>query len=287
MKREVDIVILSDVHLGAPECRAKELLNYLKSIKIGTLILNGNFIDLHQFDQKHFPKQHLQVIQRVLKLASKGTKVYYITGNHDAGLRHYSNLYSGNIHLRDNLYLQLKGKSYWLFHGDVFDLSIRYAPIFNSLGRNRYSWMMKINRFYSSFRKMLNLKVYSLSDYLKKNAEDAAKIKKRFEEAAINLAAEQGYDYVVCGHIQQPQMRTIDVDGKKVTYLNSGDWIDHMTALEYKWGRWSIFEYDESDYEKTSKFIEPIEEPEGDQAYTPECFLKQLSKNNKPGASGA
>src|SRR6056297_3924575 len=121
MKRELDIVILSDVHLGTYGCHAKELHNYLKSIQPKTLILNGDFIDIWQFRKRYFPKEHLQVIQRILKMSARGTKVYYITGNHDEALRRYSDFSSGNIHLRDKLELQLNGKSYWIFHGDIFD----------------------------------------------------------------------------------------------------------------------------------------------------------------------
>ena len=130
MKRELDVVILSDVHLGTYGCHAKELLNYLKSIKPGMLILNGDFIDMWQFRKRYFPKDHIQVIQYILKMASKGVKVYYITGNHDDALRRYSDFSAGNIHLRDKLILQLGGKSYWIFHGDIFDLFIQYSPLF-------------------------------------------------------------------------------------------------------------------------------------------------------------
>ena len=135
MKHEPDIVVISDVHLGTYGCHAKELLQYLKSIKPKTLIINGDFIDIWQFRKRYFPKEHMQVIQRILKMAAKGTKVYYITGNHDDVLRRYSDFSTGNIHLRDKLVLQLKGQRVWIFHGDIFDLSVRYSP-FIATGRS-------------------------------------------------------------------------------------------------------------------------------------------------------
>ena len=245
MKREVDIVVLSDVHLGSYSCHAKELLNYLKSIKIGTLILNGDFINLSPFNKKSFPKQHAQVIQKILELGAKGTKVYYITGNHDDVLRKYSNFESNNIHLRDSLQLQLKGKSYWLFHGDIFDFSLKYSPFFLKLGGRSYEWLIKINRLINKIRAFWGMPKMSFSKRIKK----AVNYTQKFEDAAIQAALEKECDYVICGHVHQPQMRTVEQDGKKVTYLNSGDWVENLTALEYKWNRWSIYEYDEADYE--------------------------------------
>ncbi len=253
MKRELDIVIISDVHLGTYGCHAKELLNYLKSIKVDTLILNGDFIDMWQFRKRYFPREHMQVIQRILKMASKGTKVYYITGNHDDALRRYSDFSSGNVHLRDKLVLQLKGKSYWIFHGDIFDVFIKYSPFIAKLGGKGYDWLILFNRLINKVRAALGMPRMSVAKRVKNSVKEAVKFIADFEDTAIQLAAEEDYDYVICGHIHRPQMRSVSIKDKKVTYLNSGDWIENLTALEYKWGRWSIYEYDELDYE----FVNP------------------------------
>lgn len=249
MKRELDIVIISDVHLGTYGCHAKELLQYLKSIKVGTLILNGDFIDIWQFRKRYFPKEHMQVIQRILKMAASGTKVYYITGNHDDALRRYSDFSSGNVHLRDKLVLKLKDKNYWIFHGDVFDVFIKYSPFISKLGGKSYDYLILVNRWVNKIRHMMGMPKMSFAKKVKYSVKEAIKFVDDFEDTAIRLAAEQGYDYVVCGHIHRPQMRTVDGKEKKVIYLNSGDWVESLTALEYKWGRWSIYEYDEADYD--------------------------------------
>ena len=242
MKRELHIVIISDVHLGTYGCHAKELLNYLRSIQAGTLILNGDFIDMWQFKKRYFPKEHMLVIQRILKMAARGTKVYYITGNHDDPLRRYSDFSSGNIHLRDKLILQLKGKKYWVFHGDVFDVFIKYSPLVAKLGGKGYDWLIYINRFINKVRMTLGYPRMSLAGKVKNTVKEAVKFIGDFENTAIRLAFEQGFDYVICGHIHRPQMRTVEQKNASVTYLNSGDWIENLTALEYKWGKWSIYE---------------------------------------------
>lgn len=249
MKRELDIVIISDVHLGTYGCHAKELLNYLKSINPRTLILNGDFIDIWQFRKHYFPKDHMQVIQRILKMAAKGTKVYYITGNHDDALRRYADFSSGNIHLRNKLLLKLKGKNYWIFHGDIFDASIKLSPLVARLGGKGYDYLILLNRLINKIRGLLGYSRMSFARKVKNRVKEAVKFIQDFEETAIELAAEQDYDYVICGHIHRAAMRSVSLNGQKVIYLNSGDWVESLTALEYQWGRWSIYEYDEADYE--------------------------------------
>jgi UDP-2,3-diacylglucosamine pyrophosphatase LpxH len=248
MKRLVDIAVISDVHLGTYGCHAKELLNYLGSIKPGTLILNGDFIDIWQFKKHYFPKEHLQVIQRILKMAAKGTKVYYITGNHDDALRRYSDFSSGNIHLRDKLVLQLGGASYWIFHGDIFDVCIKYSPFIAKLGGKGYDLLILLNRLINKVRFSMGLSRLSFAKKVKTQVKEAVKFISDFEETAVQIAIEEGYDYVICGHIHKPQARTVEREGKSVTYLNSGDWVENLTALEYAWGKWSLYEYHESDY---------------------------------------
>lgn len=249
MKRELDIVVISDVHLGTYGCHARELLNYLKSIKVKTLILNGDFIDIWQFRKSYFPREHMQVVQRVLKMAAQGTKVYYITGNHDDALRRYTDFSSGNIHLRNKLVLKLKDKNYWIFHGDVFDASVRLSPFIAKLGGKGYDYLILLNRFINNIRGFFGLSRMSFARRIKHRVKEAVRFIQDFEQTAIELAAEQEYDYVICGHIHRPQMRTAAAQNRRVTYLNSGDWVENLTALEYRWGRWSIYEYDESEYE--------------------------------------
>ena len=83
MKRDVDIVIISDVHLGTAACRATQLLTYLKSINPGKLVLNGDIIDMEQFDRRYWPASHTKVVRRLLKFTTIGIPVYYVT---DRGL---------------------------------------------------------------------------------------------------------------------------------------------------------------------------------------------------------
>lgn len=247
MKRQLDIVVLSDLHLGTYGCHARELLHYLKSIEPRTLVLNGDIIDIWQFRKSYFPKEHLEVVRRILKMAVSGTKVYYLTGNHDDLLRKFGELSFGWVHLRNKLVFQIDGKPHWVFHGDVFDASIQRARWLARLGGQGYDLLIRINRAINSLRRILGLSPVSFAARIKKSVKGAVKYINDFEETAIDLAAEKGYDYVICGHIHRPQMREVTAkNGQTVTYLNSGDWIEHLTALEFSHGKWELYRYDET-----------------------------------------
>jgi len=250
MKRALDIVILSDIHLGTYGCHAKELLNYLKSIQPRTLVLNGDIIDMWYFKKSYFPKDHFEVIRRLMKMAANGTKVYYLTGNHDDILRKFGEIAFGMIHLRNKLVFQVDGKTHWVFHGDVFDASIHRARWLAKLGGEGYDMLIRINRFINSARRLFGFGPVSFAAKVKKGVKGAVKYISDFEDTAIQLAAEKGYDYVVCGHIHRPQMRDIVAEnGRTVTYMNSGDWVEHLTSLEFVQGKWNIYQYDETDFD--------------------------------------
>ena len=136
------MVVISDVHLGTFGCHAKELLNYLNSIKPKTLVLNGDIIDIWQFRKSYFPAVHLKVIKKIISLAGKGTKIYYITGNHDEMLRKFSDTTMGAFSILDKLVLELDDKKAWIFHGDVFDVSVQHSKWIAKLGGLGYDYLI-------------------------------------------------------------------------------------------------------------------------------------------------
>lgn len=243
LKRKVEITVISDVHLGTYGCHAKQLLTYLNSIEPKMLILNGDIIDIWQFKKRYFPKSHLRVIKKIMDFAANGVKVVYITGNHDEMLRKFTDSEIGNISIVNKLVLNLDGKKAWIFHGDVFDLSIQNAKWLAKLGGWGYNILILINGFVNWCLDKLGKERYSLSKKIKNSVKGAVKYVNDFEKVATDLAIENGYDYVICGHIHQPKMVIRKNKHGKTTYLNSGDWVENFTALEYQFKRWKVYKY--------------------------------------------
>lgn len=253
MKRSVDIVVISDVHLGTYGCQAKELLLYLKSIKPKTLIINGDFIDVWQFSKKYFPVSHQKVIKHIFNLISKDVEVIYITGNHDETFRKYVPFEMNNFELCNKKVLNIDGKYHWFFHGDVFDSSVHYSKWIAKLGGYGYDFLIVINSIFNWFLVKMGKPKYSFSKRIKNSVKGAVKFINNFEQTAIELALDNGYDYVICGHIHQPQIKSyVTESGNTVTYLNSGDWVENNTSLEYNNGEWSIHTYDSKNDLETS-----------------------------------
>jgi len=250
-KRHVDVVVISDLHLGTYGCHAKEIVNYLQSISPNLLILNGDIVDGWQFSKSYFPAAHLEVINEIFNLQHNGTRVVYITGNHDEFLRRYSDLNIGNFQLTDKLIIEIDGKLTWIFHGDVFDNTTKgSARLLAKLGGKGYDMLILVNRFINFSLQKIGKDKISFSKKIKNSVKEAIKYINDFEQIAASLAIEHKYDYVICGHIHQPQQKVITNKHGKVIYLNSGDWIENLTSLEYYDHSWHIYHYNVEEFMK-------------------------------------
>ena len=252
-RRKVDILILSDIHLGTYGCHAEELLRYLKTIKPKRVILNGDIIDMWQFSKRYWPKSHMQVIKYITGLLAKGTKITYLPGNHDEMLRKFAGFKLGSFSIDNKQVLRLNGKRAWIFHGDVFDVTMRYSKWLAKLGAVGYDTLILINTFVNWCLQKIGREKISLSKRVKDSVKSAVKFINNFETTAADIAISNEYDYVICGHIHQPEIKKIETEKGSVMYLNSGDWIENLTALEFDGKEWSIYRYKEDSFANSIK----------------------------------
>lgn len=259
-KREIDVLVISDVHLGTYGCHAKELLKYLKSVNPKMLILNGDIIDIWQFSKSYFPESHTKIIRKILKFVSEGVPVYYLTGNHDEMLRKFADFNMGGLQLLNKLVLEIDGKKAWFFHGDVFDITMQHSKWLAKLGAIGYDSLILINSFVNWILVIMGKKKYSFSQKIKASVKEAVKFINRFEQTAAELAIENKYAYVVCGHIHHAEIRKIENDNGKVTYLNSGDWVESLSSLEYFNNQWHIYKYNANDFADREKEDDDLED---------------------------
>lgn len=248
-KRKLDVSVVSDVHLGTYGSKANELVQYLRSIQPQILILNGDIIDGWQFNKRYFPKAHLQVLKEVLCMMTHGTRVIYITGNHDEMLRRYSDIELGNFLLTDKLVMEINGKMTWIFHGDVFDNTTQGAARFwAKLGSTGYGMLILINRLINRLLRLFGKERWSMSKAVMDGVNKAIVKMNRFIETAAEQAIQKKYDYVICGHLHHPEKKLIHQEQGSVTYLNSGDWVENMTALEYYKNDWHIYRHETAEH---------------------------------------
>ena len=172
-RRDVELVIISDVHLGTYGCHSEELLRYLKTIKPKRLILNGDIIDMWQFSKRYWPHAHMQIIKHITGLLAKGTKIVYLTGNHDEMLRKFAGFKLGSFQIANKKVVSLNGKLAWIFHGDVFDVTMRYSKWLAKLGAVGYDMLIVINTFVNFILRLLGKGKISLSKKVKDSVKSA------------------------------------------------------------------------------------------------------------------
>ncbi len=240
MKRPIDILVISDLHLGTFGCRASELLDYLRSVQPKTVILNGDIIDIWAFKKSYFPQDHMRVVKKLLKWSAK-VPVYYLTGNHDEALRRYSPAALGNLRLAERLVLDIDGRKHWFFHGDIFDTTMKHAKWLAKLGGFGYDLLIRINHLVNLTLVLCGRPRMSFSKRVKDSVKGAVNFISDFERTMADIAVHEGHDAVVCGHIHQPRITRLRTQKGDITYMNSGDWIENMSALEYNAGEWVLY----------------------------------------------
>lgn len=222
-------VWISDIHLGTKDCKAKELLDFIKHCRTQKIYLVGDIIDGWALKKRWFwPQEHNDVIQKLLRQARKGTEVIFIPGNHDEFARQFCGLNFGGIQVKhDDVHVTADGKKLWVTHGDLYDNIMQYARWIAFIGDRAYTFALWLNRAFNRIRLKLNYPYWSLSQYLKHKVKAAVSCITAFEDLLIREAKIKQCDGVVCGHIHKAELRSID----HVTYANDGDWVESMTAL--------------------------------------------------------
>lgn len=236
-------VVLSDIHLGTRDAKAKEVMIFLDKVECDQLILNGDIIDGWALRRgKKWSRWHTKCVYKILE-KSQHTKTYWIRGNHDDFLKEFLNMQFGNLLLRESItYTGVNGKKYLITHGDVFDAFITHQGLrfITRIGAVGYGIALWINRWYNRYRALRGLEYFSLSQKIKLAVKAAASFIGKFEESLVDYAQTMKCAGVICGHIHKAEMKTI----RGIEYLNSGDWVESLTALvETSSGEWRIMTY--------------------------------------------
>jgi UDP-2,3-diacylglucosamine pyrophosphatase LpxH len=183
------------------------------------------------------------VVKQLISFIAKDIPVYYIPGNHDEMLRKFKDFQLGSLKITNKLSLKIDDKRVWIFHGDVFDVVMQNSKWLARLGAIGYDTLILINGFVNFISKKMGRGKVSFSKKVKNSVKSAVKFINDFETTVCDIAAENNYDFVICGHIHHPEIKDMTTGNGNVVYMNSGDWIENLTSLEYAGGSWSIYSY--------------------------------------------
>ena len=236
-------IFISDVHLGSYGCQAEKLLNFLQNTTCDQLFLVGDIIDGWQMRGRvYWPESHERVMKQLLEMAKTGTKVRYITGNHDEFLRNYGALQFDTIEIVDEYRLRNKdGSEFLVIHGDQYDVITKYARWISTLGDVGYNLLLRINVVVNKVRSLLGYDYWSFSKWVKDSVKQAVSYVGDFEATVASVCNQRGYAGIICGHIHKAANR--EVGG--VRYLNCGDWVESCTAILHTHdGQFQVIEHD-------------------------------------------
>ncbi len=232
-------IFISDIHLGSKACQAELLLDFLRYNDSEKLYLVGDIVDGWRLKRKWFwPQSHNDVVQKILRKARKGTEVIYVPGNHDEGLRRYIGTHFGGIEVKPtDIYEAVDGRKFLVLHGDNFDNVMLYARWLAYIGDHAYDFVLRLNTFFNGLRRVMGLRYWSLSSYLKIKVKNAVQFISEFEQVIVKEAEKADVQGVICGHIHHAEMKQYG----DITYMNDGDWVESCTALvEHFDGTWEI-----------------------------------------------
>lgn len=274
-------IILSDVHLGTPDCKIREVNHFLKYTRCDRLILNGDIIDGWKLKQNgYWPKSHTRFVRLILKkLEKKGTEVVYLRGNHDDVLAKFLPIAFENFSIVEDYVHETASGRYLVLHGDVFDTVTKNFVFLAYIGDWGYTQLMRLNRLYNKWRAWQGKEYYSLSKMVKARVKQAVNHVSNFEEHIAKLAKARGCIGVMCGHIHTAADRMIG----DIHYLNSGDWVESLTAIvEHYDGRFQLIDF--SDFKKDFPLVdEPNEAADGDEATSAEVGSAQSAPQTASG----
>lgn len=236
--RRIRTIFISDVHLGCRHSRAGALATFLESHQPEQIYLVGDFIDGWKLKRVwRWLPEYSRLIHRLLELNQSGTRLYYTPGNHDDFLRQF--VYDfGLVDVRDEFVFETAdGRQILVTHGDKFDVFEKSARWFSMLLSFIYDAILSANRLASKLQRKHKRSSYAFSAAIKLWCKRFAMFLSDFEKQLVEHAEQLGCDGVICGHIHKPDIR----QGDGVTYFNTGDWVEHCTALvEYDNGQMEL-----------------------------------------------
>jgi UDP-2,3-diacylglucosamine pyrophosphatase LpxH len=239
---KVRSLFISDVHLGCGFSRSRELFEFLGRFEPDHLYLVGDIVDGWKLKRNFVWSDTASfVVRRILGMLKRGTRVFYVTGNHDEFLRGFSPHAFGNIELADEfVHETASGRRLLVIHGDRFDQVTRHARWVYHLGDRAYTAALHVNSWMNTARRALGYPHWSFSAALKKKVKTAVNFINDFEGFVARYTEQQGCDGVVCGHIHVPAVRRIGA----IDYYNCGDWVEHCSALvEHGDGRIELVDF--------------------------------------------
>jgi UDP-2,3-diacylglucosamine hydrolase len=229
-------IVVSDLHLGAvpadTERAFRRFLRYAAAEASG-LLINGDLFDIWVASQHFVVRDHIRVLAEIADVVESGVPVYFVGGNHDA-------LEFGGEMLRDDLGVQILEEPARLVLGSFRTLVIHgdgvrpehsgYRKRHPVLRSRSVRWLLQrlvhLDRIYDGIARWSATKEF-VEQHRRGEGTGPKPAALPIEEwARAALRDMPDIDLVLAGHSHLPAW--VEVEPKRY-YVNTGDWISHMT----------------------------------------------------------
>ena len=220
---------ISDLHLGSRHSQTELLLSFLHHNECRHLYLVGDIVDGWELRRRWlWSTEANTVIQKILRMNRKQTRVTYVFGNHDEFMEQFVGLSLGGVRLVERaIHEGIDGRRYLVLHGHQLDGLVLFNRLLERVGARLYDWILEFNLHLNRLRRRMGFGYWSVAAYLKFQAKGAVRYVTQYEEAMVRIARQAGVEGVICGHIHRAEIRTVH----GFEYLNCGDWVESCTAL--------------------------------------------------------
>lgn len=204
-------------------------MEFLNNVTCEKLYLVGDIIDFWAMSRKtYFPRTHRAIIQKLLEMSAKGTRVVYVPGNHDENLRAFCPFAIGHISIiHEDVHTTADGARLLVVHGDAYDQVMFKARWLAKLGDMAYTGSMHVSLAIKWLLVKLGKEPWSFSKWAKHKVKQAVSFICHYERVVSENVAARGLDGVVCGHIHHAEIKEIN----GIIYHNCGDFVESCTAL--------------------------------------------------------
>ena len=226
---------ISDIHLGTYGSKAARLVHFLAHSNTEYLYLVGDIFDDWQLKHRwYWPQSHHDLIQKIYHYACNGTKVVFLSGNHDTHITHNTQVHA-QIHppfssidiLSEIVHVTADGRRFLVIHGHQFDIISTHVQWLSRLGDQIYTRLLRISYTFNVLRRKVGLTSWSLSAYLKHQVKRMVCFISNYKTSLMTEARRRQVDGVICGHNHYAEI--YDMEG--ILYCNDGDWVESCTAL--------------------------------------------------------
>lgn len=227
---------VSDIHLGYPNhaeslIREKKLVCWLNSIKDKTseLFLLGDVFDFW-WEWKHvIPKGYSRFFGKICEFTDAGIPVHFFTGNHDIWAFDYLPKELGVKLHRKPLVCEIKGKKFYIAHGDGLGPYDKPYKILKWFFTNKFlQWCF--SRLHPNFA----IGLANAWSHKSRASHPAPKFIGEDKEWLVlyakDLLKNKHFDYFVFGHRHLALNIKLN---EKSGFVNLGDWINQFTYAEF------------------------------------------------------